>query len=435
MSDKPNIARGYIELIRSSANFRNLWYGQIISQLGDWFNLIGSAALVAQLTDSGLALGGLFVARMLPPFVLSPVTGVLADRFNRRTLLIWTDVLRAMIVLGLLVVRNANQVWILYLLTVMQFSVSALWMPTRNAILPEIVSKDELVTANALLSSTFSTMLALGAALGGLVTGLFGIYPAFVIDSITFVISTFFVWQIVYDWEPALSAEKGLGAGIQQYLDGLRYLQRERDVLMVALLKGAVALAVIGGAQIVQVGFAEKIFPLGKAGGLSLGLMFASFGVGTGLGPLVARQIVGDGQRAMRWTISSGFAITGLGMAIVGIAPVLGVVLLGMAIRGIGIGIIWVFSSALMLLLLPEAVRGRVFASEWALFTLASAAGSALGGFLLDATSLDVRGLSYVLAVAALGGGIPWTLWLIRQRGQFASKPAAATPGVEFASD
>ena len=117
---------GYAQLLRSNANFRNLWYGQIISLLGDWFSLIGSATLIARLSGSGLAVGGLFIARTLPAFVLSPVTGVIADRFNRRMLLILSDVLRAIVVLGFLLVREGGDIWLLYALTVLQLSISAL---------------------------------------------------------------------------------------------------------------------------------------------------------------------------------------------------------------------------------------------------------------------------------------------------------------------
>ena len=101
---------GYGELIRGDANFRNLWLGQIISLLGDWFNPIASASLVVELTQSGFAVGGLFLVRMLAPFLISPIAGVVADRYNRKHILILTDILRALIVLGFLWVREPQHV-------------------------------------------------------------------------------------------------------------------------------------------------------------------------------------------------------------------------------------------------------------------------------------------------------------------------------------
>src|SRR3990172_12911777 len=85
---------GYLALVRSNANYRSLWIGEIISLFGDWFNLIASAALVSSLTSSGLAVGGLFVVRMLAPFIISPLAGAFADRYNRKRLLIISDLTR-----------------------------------------------------------------------------------------------------------------------------------------------------------------------------------------------------------------------------------------------------------------------------------------------------------------------------------------------------
>ena len=99
----------YISLIRRNRNYRYLWFGQIVSLLGDWFNLIASAALISALTQSGLAIGGLFVVRFLAPFVVSPVAGVFADRYNRKHLLIAADLGRAIVMMGFLLVREPSQ--------------------------------------------------------------------------------------------------------------------------------------------------------------------------------------------------------------------------------------------------------------------------------------------------------------------------------------
>jgi MFS family permease len=418
---------GYAQLLRSNANFRNLWYGQIISLLGDWFSLIGSATLIAILSGSGLAVGGLFIARTLPAFVLSPVTGVIADRFNRRMLLILSDVLRAIVVLGFLLVREGGDIWLLYALTVLQLSISALWQPTQSAMLPEIVTKDELVAANALLAATWSTMLALGAALGGLATGLIGIYPAFIIDAATFILSALFMWRIVYQAKPALKSG-GVKEGFGQYIDGLRYLWGEPEVLVIALVKGAGALTVGGGLAVLQVRYAQQLFPIGEGGSISLGLMYAVVGVGTGLGPIAARRVVGDKQGAMRWTLVAAFVMQAIGMVIVWLAPTLTVALAGMTIRSVGGGIIWVFSAALLLLLLPADVRGRVFAFEFALFMVAYAVSSAVGGWLLDASDWDIRILALALGATTLAAGVFFAAWWMRQPTQRQPEPAEVLP-------
>ena len=146
--------------------------GEIVSLFGDWFNLIASAALISSLTGSGMAVGGLFVVRMLAPFLVSPIAGVVADRFDRKKILILADLSRMVIVLGFLLVRSAEQVWLLYVLTFLQLAISGFFYPTRNSLLPEIVSRHELGSANALSSASWSVMLALGAAVGGIVAAI-----------------------------------------------------------------------------------------------------------------------------------------------------------------------------------------------------------------------------------------------------------------------
>jgi Na+/melibiose symporter-like transporter len=131
-TDNPTV--GYVELVRSNANYRFLWSGQIVSLLGDWFNLIASASLVAMLTQSGIAVGGLFVVRWLAPFLVSPFAGVAADRYNRKHLLILTDILRAVTVVGFLFVREPGHIWLLYALTAVQLALSGFFFPARNLV-------------------------------------------------------------------------------------------------------------------------------------------------------------------------------------------------------------------------------------------------------------------------------------------------------------
>ena len=127
---------GYGELLRTNRAFRLLWFAQIASLFGDWFNTIASASLLAQFTGAGAALGALFAIRMLGAFVASPLAGVLGDRFNRKRILIVTDLLRAAVVLGFLLVRTPGQVWLLFVLTAVQVGISGVFYPVRVAILP-----------------------------------------------------------------------------------------------------------------------------------------------------------------------------------------------------------------------------------------------------------------------------------------------------------
>jgi len=407
---------GYLALVRGNANYRHLWFGQIISLFGDWFNLIASAALISQLTASGLAVGGLFVVRMLAPFLISPLAGVAADRYNRKWLLILADISRAVVVLGFLLVRKPEQVWLLYTLTAIQLAISGVFFPARNAILPDLVSRGELGAANALSSSTWSVMLSIGAALGGLVAGQWGIYPAFVVDSLTFVLSAVLISGIRYRWEPAMEADTSIRAGFRQYVDGLRYLKNELDILFIALHKAAVSLTINGAFQVIQVILAEQVYVIGEGGGTSLGLLYAVAGVGTGIGPIVARWFTDDRDRHLRAFLALSYLLTVIGIAITAPLASFGVVLFGTFLRAFGGGINWVFSTQLLLQLVPDRVRGRVFSSEFAMFTLANAAGTAAGGWALDSTSLGISTLLWWLAGLTLIPGLLWVAWLTTGR-------------------
>lgn len=406
---------GYLSLLRSNANFRNLWYGQIVSLFGDWFNLIASAALIAELTNSGLAVGGLFAVRMLAPFLVSPFAGVAADRYNRKHLLVFSDLTRALAVLGFFLVRSPDQVWLLYLLTAIQLGLSGIFFPTRNAILPDIVPKNQLGAANTISSTTWSVMLAMGAALGGFVAGAWGIYTAFAIDAISFLISAFFIGRIVYEKEIPLEAPAaGVGAVFRDYLDGLKYLRRFPDILMITLHKAALGFTIAGGViNVVIVAIAGDIFVIGKNGGTSLGLLYGIAGLGTGLGPFVARRFARDRDRPMRIALSIAYILAGVGVLITAGLYNFESVLLGMFVRAFGTGVIWVFSTQLLLQLVPDYVRGRVFSVEFAFFTLTSAASAAFAGLILDRSLLSLSQLLIGTALLSVLAGILWTAWIV----------------------
>lgn len=403
---------GYLQLLRQNRNFRIMWSGQIVSLLGDWFNLIASASLIAILTESGVAVGGLFVVRMLAPFLMSPIAGVFADRYNRKHLLIITDIVRAITVLGFLFIRSPEWVWLIYVLTAIQMAGQGFFFPARNSILPDITSDAELGAANALSSVTWSVMLAFGAALGGIFSGIFGPYPAFILDALTFLLSAFILAQMAYTPPIELSEhDKTIAAGINQYFDGLRYLQRHVDILAIALLKMSNALFIAGSFQVIQVIIAETYFPIGEGGGISLGVLYGVTGIGTGLGPIVARAFAGDTDRKLRYTIMSGYIVSFIGLLLVAPLANFPIVLLGAFLRGFGGGTIWVMSTQLLLQLVPLKVRGRVFSSEFAMNTLGAAIGAGSVGFLLD-TNFSLSMLITGMALAVILPFTAWTAWV-----------------------
>lgn len=401
----------YRQLIRGNRSFRYLWSGQIISLTGDWFNLIASAALIATLTQSGTAVGGLFVVRMLAPFIVSPIAGVVSDRYNRKAIAVATDVLRSFVVLGFVLVRRPEDVWLIYLLTAVQGASQGFYFPAWNAMLPDITRPEELGMANAISSATWSMMLAFGAALGGLVSGVVGYYPAFVIDSLTFLVSALILLRMPYQSRLKPGADQSIMAGIRQYLDGLGYLRRRIDTFSIAIHKGVLGLLIIGFYQVVQVTIAEQYFPIGEGGSISLGLIYVMSGIGSGIGPILGRNWARDRDRQLRLMIALGYVLAMIGFLISATLISFPVILFGALLRGLGGGLIWVLGTQLLLQILPNQVRGRVVSTEFALYTLFSAVSSGATGLLIDTT----MGLSGVLLLGAALLVIPimlWTLWI-----------------------
>ena len=409
---------GYGELLRTSRAFRLLWFAQIASLFGDWFNVIASSTLLAQLTGAGAALGALFAVRMLGSFFASPLAGVLADRYNRKRILIVTDLLRAVVVLGLLLVREPHHVWLLFLLTGVQVGISGVFFPVRVAILPEIASRRLLGPANALSSATWSTMLAVGAAAGGVFAGVFGIAAAFILDAATYVVSALLLVRMPYaaDQRQAVAdAPVRLGAtvraGIAEYTESLRYLWRHRRVLVVTLQKSFLSFF-FSGFQVASVAIAGTVFPLGHAGGTTVGLLFAAGGLGSGLGPLVVQPFLRGRHRALRAAMLVGHLLTGAALALA--APLVGLplVLIASAVRSVGAGMVWVFSTQLLLETVPDELRGRVIATEHAAMTLLGAAGSAGVGAGLELGSLSA--VVWLLAALTLIPALHWAAYGVR---------------------
>ena len=405
---------GYWALARSNANFRYLWSGQIISLLGDWFNLIASAALIAQLTESGLAVGTLFVVRMLAPVLISPLAGVAADRYNRKHILIVSDIGRFFTAAAFLFIRSPEHVWFVYLLSFLQLGIGGFFFPARSALLPDIVRADQVGAANALTSATWSIMLAIGAALGGLVSGTWGIYPSFVIDALSFIVSALVLSRIRLQAPPRLEGDRTLRAVLRQYVQGLRYVKQHGEIAATALHKAALVFCFGAPFEVIQVAISRQVFSVGEGGALGLGMMYAVVGIGTGLGPIVARCITGDRLLALRWSIVLGYALAVVGLLLIATLRSFEGVLLGILVRSCGSGIIWVFSTQILLQIVLPEVRGRVFSTEIAFSMLMSAVGASVGGYYLE--WFGIAGAVHTTALLTLLPCALWISWLVLRR-------------------
>lgn len=383
----------YFSFLRLRPKFRYLWLAQVISLTCDWFNTIASVIIVNRYSASGLALGGLFIARALPPFLLGPVAGVVADRLDRRKVLILSDVLRAGIVICFLLVDRPERLWLLYVLTVLQFSVSAFFEPARAALMPVLVETNELLTANTLSSITWSAMLTLGGAIGGLTASLFGVRVSLIVDAISFLASAALVLNITGQFHA--DALHAVESGWQSFVDGMKYVWNNLDVGLVTLIK---ALGQVGSFDIIAALYAAGVFREGQEGATTLGLMFTAFGVGAVLGPIISNRLGDTSKVWLQRAALGGFVCMPIAWFIVGTAPALSVALVGCLLRGAGGSINWTYSDVLLQMTVPNHLLGRVFAFDIAIFTLAVSISLWITGFVTDQFQLTPRTITLLLA-------------------------------------
>jgi MFS family permease len=400
---------GYGELLRGNRSFRFLWLGQVVSQMGDWFDTIAVYTITLRLTGSSRSVALIMVARFLPSVVMGPLSGVVADRFSRRSIMITADFLRAIVVLGFLFVRRPDQMWLVYVLTVMQLAFSAFFEPAKSAAIPSIVSDRELLPANAIASVTWSAMLTLGAAIGGLVAGWFGTNVAFVLDSLTFVASALLIASVRFPKRPARAKAKltvGKALGTTDTLEGARYVKHRRRVLAYLMVKPAWGMG--GGILTLLAVFGERVFPIAGRTATGIGVLFTARGIGTAVGPIVARRWAGETPKQMQNAIGIAFLIGGFFYIAFGVSRSFTFALLFLAIAHCGGSILWVFSTVLLQREVEDKFRGRVFAAELALLTLTMAASNYLVGELMDRFGFSPRVVTAGVGTFFLLPGVIW---------------------------
>ena len=412
---------GYIQLLRRNRSFRRLWLGQVVSQLGDWLDYVALVTLLLSLTHSGTAIAGMLVARFLPTFFASPIAGVVVDRFDRKRIMVTADLIRAVLVLGLLLVHRPDQVWFAYAIVASVVSMAAFFEPARTASIANVTAPEELLTANALGAITRSVRLTAGAGIGGLLTAIAGSRTAFVLDAASFACSAWLIGGIVMPPRARPAATRvGLFAllGVTDLVDGARYLRRHPPIATLVVVKAGWSLAA-GGLILLHTIFGERIYPVWGSAAAGIGVLATTRGVGTALGPVVARRLGGDTPRAMARAIGVGFLIAGVLYVGFASAMTLPLALLTLAAAHMGGSTVWVFSTTLLQRNVPDAFRGRVFATELALLTLGFTISNLVAGWALDTAGIAPRTLAALLGTFTFVPGAAWIALQSRPRFRF----------------
>ena len=394
--------RASVSLLRRNGNFRRLYVASVISLGGDWFLLIALFGLMLDLTGQAIAVAFTIAAQDLTYFLASPFAGVLADRLDRRRLMITCDLARAVLVLGFLLVRTEDLVWLVYLLLALTAVFAAAFEPASMAALPNLVDGRDLSIANALTGSLWGTMLAVGGALGGVVAGVFGTDAAIVIDSVSFLLSALLILRIRASFAEARAPTERPGLR-QDTVETVRYARKDHRVL--ALLAVKFGWGVAGGVLVLLPLLAFGTF---HAGDIGLGLLMAARGVGALIGPFLGRALAGAQDRRLFGAIGAALATFGVGYALLGLAPALIFAMGAVLVAHTGGGAQWTLSSYGLQRVVPDRIRGRIFAVDGMLVTLTFGASSILTGWLADA--IGARATAFTMGAIAFGWAVAWTL-------------------------
>lgn len=395
--------RASLSLLRRNPDFRRLYLASFISLGGDWFLLVALFDLVIELTGSALSIAVLIVSQEMPFFLMSPVGGAIVDRLDRRKVMIWCDVVRAGLCLGFLLVNDASTLWIGFVLLACLSSFSAVFDPASSAAFPNLVASEDLGPANALFGSLWGTMLALGAAAGGIVAATLGRDTAFVVDASSFVVSALLLARIHRPFNEARVEGVEHPSVLRATVETMRYARRDHRVFALLSVKGGFGL--VAGVLVLISVFAENVY---EAGAIGIGVLMAARGVGALIGPFLGRWAAGEGDRRLFTAIAMALAVFGLGYTAFGVAPSLLLAAPTVAIAHLGGGAQWTLSSYGLQRVVDDRIRGRIFAFDNALITLSFTISSVVTAAV--ATAFGERTAAVALGVSAMIYAGAWTL-------------------------
>ena len=350
--------------------FRKLWQAMAFSSFGDWLGLLASTALAQQLAGgdyakANFAIAGVFIVRLLPAVILGPFAGVIADRFDRRKLMVTCDFLRFALYLSIPIV--GNYFW-LYTATILAEVVTLFWSPAKEASVPNLVPKTKLESANqvSLLASygtapiaalTFSILALFSGAINSILgntTPASAADIALYINAISFAFCGYTIWRLKeMPAGPGVNS-KQLSFG-RSLIDGFAFIKDSKVIR--GLIFGMIGAFFAAGAVI---GLARTFVDDLKAGEAAYGVLFGSVFLGLALGISFGPRVFAQFTR--RRLFGASLAISGLLLVTLSLVLNLVLAIFITIILGIFSGITWVTGFTMIGMEVEDEVRGRTFA-------------------------------------------------------------------------
>ena len=413
----------YIQLLKRNRDFRNLLSGQVISELGNWFNFIAGLGLVRLVSDaSPVAAGVFFVCRLMPFAIVSPFAGTFVDRFSRRQVMILTDLARVAVAMMFLLVTSADDLWIAYLATILLSSFGAFFDGAKNAATPNLTGKEGLLAGTALMFSSRFLLMAIGSALGGWAAAIFGYKIAFLINAASFLVSAFSVWLIPEEaTRDAETGERMAGklekpSFATELKEGFRYTLVNHFALTILVMNviwatGGGAINVIfermGGVYFPSI---EKWNP-----DVSVAMLWTATGFGLTFGMLIAHRtsVWLDRNKGHSMFIGTTLIVHGILFSFAGLMPTLLMFAVLTFVSRAIVGVEYAIQETLFQRSLPDYIRGRISTldrgAELTMFGLSSYVSSEAMYYISPQTLTIISGV-----LSACSG----VVWFSRHRGE-----------------
>lgn len=385
--------------------FSFFWAGETASMIGDWLNVIALRSLVWELSASPKVMGTLGALQALPVVTLGLVAGVIADRFDRKRLMLLCNLVRFILIGSLALYRNL--VWVLAVVFVSGLA-TTIFAPTKNSVIPMLVKKDEVRTANGWMQMGYTASKVIGPAFAGVLLGLFSYPIVFLLNAFSFAISAMTI-QVLPDLPP--TTERRTGSPLRDLADGLRWVFAKKELAVVVLVVGLASLG-SGAFNTVLVIYSATVFQLGPSG---YALFLSSIGAGMVFG-VVAAAKAGKRVAVTSRHIVGTITLIGVSLVLIGVAPKVPMVVGGLVVMGVLYGGANVLGLSFVHYSTPKEMMGRVFGLVGFLQDAAILLSAAIAGYCVS-----FYGVRPVIAVAGLiiaVSGAGALLSLLRMRSQ-----------------
>jgi MFS family permease len=367
-----------LSVLTRNRDFRWLFAAQLVIFGGDWFVMIPLLGLLGKLTGGGLVGSLALAADTGISALLLPYAGTLADRLDRKRILIAAN-LGAVAAVSLLFFVHSGQTAWLGPVGIGAIAVAKAFSgPASSAALPNLVRPDELSAANAVSGAAWGTMSVIGASLGGILAAAVSPYTCFVIAAIGLCLAAALVRGVrkpmQVDREPGGAPPRA----IESLRESLRYLKTHRPVRALVTVKSAVGVG--NGVLVVYPALAALL----QVGSLGTGLLFAARGAGALIGPLLLRRLVVNHQGWLFGILAVSMSVYGVAYLVIATLPWLPLVLLVVVVAHAAGGGNWATSSAALQMAVPDALRGRVLSADLMLVTVVVSSSQVLVGLFVD---------------------------------------------------